>query len=378
MRFKITLEHDITQEEKVVYYDTTDSSLVDDSNNKIDLTHLFIPEFSKNDTIKRLTIQLGFSCNMTCNYCLQSKTKKGEIDYKKLDKLIEEIKKEDIERCKIEFWGGEPLLYLDEIKYIVENLNKLSPYLLYCIVTNGTLLTLENIKFFIDNFFIISISHDAQAQHNRGKDPFLNKESLDAMKELIKHRRLFFNSVITNNNINTKERIKYFASYLEVDENDIIHNGEGIVYNTNLEIVNKVSIEKEVYNDLFYGMGERYIPNVTKINRFLFSIKNGTKIENLTTKCGIDKPTYKNLSISGETLTCHNFNKKYDIVLFKDRKNCNKCLVAHMCRGGCPVIKNDEELFKKNCEVFFKYNLGIMKYIFKLIFKNYSFKKYEI
>ena len=41
----------------------------------------------------------------------------------------------------IEFWGGEPLLYLDEIKYIVENL-KVKP-LVFSIVTNGTLINID-------------------------------------------------------------------------------------------------------------------------------------------------------------------------------------------------------------------------------------------
>ena len=387
MRFKITLEHDITQEEKVVYYDTTDSSLVDDSNNKIE-----IPDSLSNMELgfsgfNRISISLGLKCNLSCNYCLQDKIPKEKTNYLEIDKMLRNIEQKDfntLSHTMIEFWGGEPLLYLDEIKYIVENL-KVKP-LVFSIVTNGTLINVDFIKYCIEKNIILCLSHDAQAQHNRGKDTLENKNLIDGLNYYLDNKPMTFffnsvkfNSVLTTGNYNSKLRKEFFAKKLNRDVNDIILHGEGVVYNIkpDLKIIDTKNLKFNIKNDIKENGIENYKPYFRKLNRFFLGIKFNFKLEDITTKCGIDRPSYEVISIHNKKLTCHNFNNSFKIKMFNEKPECLDCLVAHMCRGGCPAIEKDSEVFEMNCKIKYEENLGVMEAAFAILFNGYEVKNIE-
>ncbi|MDD7392472.1 MAG: radical SAM protein [Fusobacterium gastrosuis] len=80
---------------------------------------------------------LGYKCNMRCNYCYQIKShsNKKDMSYKIIDKFIERFNKLDGTH-NINFFGGEPLLYVDEIKYIMDRIDKKHSI---SISTNGSL-----------------------------------------------------------------------------------------------------------------------------------------------------------------------------------------------------------------------------------------------
>lgn len=369
MLFDITLHN---KNNTIIWkYDTNDNTITNENGVLINLDI----EDIKETHIKKFTIQLGFSCNMSCSYCLQSKAKKVNFNQEHCDKILEQLNNTDLTNTKIEFWGGEPLLYIEEIKYIVEHLT-IKPHH-FVIITNGMLLTLDLVKYFIDNNFNITLSHDAQGQDVRGKEPLEKKESLEAIKYLYHNHkgRFAINSVITKGNINTEERLKYFGKYLEEsDITKIPHGGEGPVYNSELELLNTETLCQDVYNDIILGYGSNYSYYLQIMNNFFKSIGK-KKLENITTKCGIDNPDkYKVLSLDGKELSCHNYNYKFDIKKLSSSDKCLKCPVVHLCKSSCPAMDKDSEVFKKNCEVMFSSNMGILRVIFFMLTNN----EYEV
>ena len=366
MQFDILLEKLGSSETKTWKYDTIYNTILDENNNIISIDNNIKEPF-----IKKLAIQLGFSCNMSCSYCLQSKSKKVSFNQEHCDKIVEQLNHSDLTNVKIEFWGGEPLLYLEEIKYIVEHLINKPKYFL--IITNGMLLTLDLVKYFMDNNFHIVVSHDAQGQSVRGKNPFENNTSLEAIRYLYHNYREKFgiNSVITKDNINTENRLKYFASYLEEsDITNIPHGGEGPVYNSNLELLNINTLCQDVYEDILLGYGGYYSYYQQVLSSF-FKSYGKKNLETITTKCGIDNPErYQVLSLDGKELSCHNYDYKFDIQKLSSSDKCLKCPVVHLCKSSCPAMDKESEVFKKNCEVMFNSNMGILRVIFFMLTDN--------
>lgn len=80
---------------------------------------------------------LGYKCNMKCDYCYQKSyhCDNKDISYEVLDKFIERFNKLDGIHT-INFFGGEPLLHLDKIKYIIDQIDKKHEL---SISTNGSL-----------------------------------------------------------------------------------------------------------------------------------------------------------------------------------------------------------------------------------------------
>ena len=74
--------------------------------------------------------------------------------------------------CHIVFYGGEPLMAIDVIKEAVEYVKNTitNKHVQFSIITNGTLLTEENVLFLINNNFYLQVSLDGPCEiHNRNR-----------------------------------------------------------------------------------------------------------------------------------------------------------------------------------------------------------------
>ena len=92
--------------------------------------------------ILRLTIAPTISCNLCCPYCFEVTKPKGIISREICDKIIEFIKKtQDKPFIDLNWFGGEPLLAIKQIRYFLEKLNENDIKIIsHSIVTNATLL----------------------------------------------------------------------------------------------------------------------------------------------------------------------------------------------------------------------------------------------
>lgn len=142
------------------------------------------------------TISITNKCNLRCSYCYERhlNTEYGSITSEIMHKITDFINRRN-DAGTVYLFGGEPLLYKDEVKYFCENLKAKQ----FVITTNGILLDEEFIKWCVEREVIINISHDGAECAERGAD----RELLDAnLKLLLKYQpETLVQLVYTQNNL---------------------------------------------------------------------------------------------------------------------------------------------------------------------------------
>lgn len=115
---------------------------------------------------------LTSSCNYRCKYCfVETRMDKEYHSHMNVDiaeKGIQLIMRNlNIENdISIVFYGGEPLLNFDTMKYIVHRVTELNINAHYVIVTNGSIMNEEIIKFFKEHDVQVGISIDGEKAIN--------------------------------------------------------------------------------------------------------------------------------------------------------------------------------------------------------------------
>lgn len=98
---------------------------------------------------------MGGLCNQQCSFCHSNK----KDIYKYNPKILEFLIK-DKNYNRIDFGGGEPLIYLNRISYMAEKIRTKNPYKKFSLLTNGSLIDIKAFQFIIKyaTFFAISIN----------------------------------------------------------------------------------------------------------------------------------------------------------------------------------------------------------------------------
>jgi radical SAM protein with 4Fe4S-binding SPASM domain len=363
MKFRVGL--DGLDGSREIIYNTDTHSLLEPSGDIIKEIGDF--SFPQIKNTKRFTISLGFSCNFRCGYCMQSHEKLKPANREYLDKLYEKLDNTDISNYRLEFWGGEPTQYIDTVYEIADRYNgRVSEF---SMITNGSLLTIEMIEKLMKYDMVISVSHDAGSQKaKRGSDPL--DYNLDAIKYLFEKypNNCSFNSVLTENNFDSKGRNKFFQDKMQME--NLSYSGEGPVddYTENGELISSDGIDSVIYEDLRFGDGLTNGYYHEKVFGLIKSIQRQSKIENLTTKCGIDKKeNYEIFSLEGRDLGCHNFTHKFKPITMHERDECIKCPVVYTCAGGCPAVQSNTKTFEANCARNFKAGMSILRVAIEII-----------
>ncbi len=121
-------------------------------------------------------------CNSKCRYCQVSSK---QLDNKGFDmtketakRTVDIIFKSPSPIIKIEFQGGEPLLNMDIVKYIVEYAKKLNlqhrKYLEFVVCTNLSLITSNILKYFKKHNIYVSTSLDGPKDLHNANRPLQN------------------------------------------------------------------------------------------------------------------------------------------------------------------------------------------------------------
>ena len=100
--------------------------------------------------LKKITLKLGGACNLSCINCHCEPS-----NYPLKDSTLNWLKDQRV--SQIFFSGGEPLLYMEDIRRTVEFLGS---GIKYKLVTNGTLLTKELVDWFNANNIAVFVSYD--------------------------------------------------------------------------------------------------------------------------------------------------------------------------------------------------------------------------
>ncbi len=114
-----------------------------------------------NRNINELTVFMGDACNLSCSYCFAATLRNGKFDKDKIISGVKIILEKYTNIEYLSFFGnGEPTLYFDTIKDIVESTsNRIKEYFL---TTNGVfgLRTEEIVRFLVKNNFYVQLSFD--------------------------------------------------------------------------------------------------------------------------------------------------------------------------------------------------------------------------
>lgn len=325
----------------------------------------------------RLKITLGHKCNYDCVYCLQDPLSEKKTFDTKTFKFLEEL---DLSSTNtIELWGGEPLIYWSYIKYIVDTLDRKD--LNWVIVTNGSLLQEKHLKYFSDKLgnFKITISHDGPGHLKlRGDDILLDKKVL--IKELIDTvNEVRFNTVISNTNYNLFEIEDYFSDFnifqnyeliAAYDQNSYEHTVRGENLSKYDKILRRYLVESGYDNSLKHDL-------YSKIE----AIMEPSRVTPWS-KCGIDIAEMLSIDLEGNVKPCQNVGKAFikgstsnmdQAVLsgidFTDKERCKTCEVKTSCKGGCPLVKADINLFNVNCGINYVHYKAIQDTAYQTLFK---------
>jgi uncharacterized protein len=393
MLFEIHAERSAS-DKKVFYYDNTKNILSDQAGNVYELpaeqraNGQQLPEarpFSKEQPLKKshkigtLKIQLGLSCNYSCDYCSQKfverppETSKKDIDA--FMSKLEVLEFDETKGLKIEFWGGEPFVYWKTLKPLAEALTdkfshwKRKPVL--SVITNGSLLTREICAWLYYMGFSVGISHDGPGQDVRGPDPFKDPEKKKIVLEFYKimrpQNRISFNSMMSSRNTSRQAIYEWFVDftgdpYVPIGEGSIVDAYDEDGSNNSLATLeDHFNYRKQSFSDIFNTQGQINFPNIlTKIDNFTKDVLTHSEAKYVNQKCGMDDEHTIAVDLTGNIVTCQNVSvmetskngeshlggnlNDYDNVELKsvthwmNRDKCSSCPVLHLCKGSCMYL----------------------------------------
>ena len=330
-----------------------------------------------NDSVRTIFLMLGSKCNFRCKYCMQC-GKEGitsplpeEINPEIFEFIKELANQQNPQTLGLHFYGGEPLVYFNSIKKIVNETKNISN-VRYSIITNGRLITDEIANYFNNNDFAVCVSWDGKISNiTRGYDIFsdpINK------KAILKINNLCLNAVYSS----YAYPLDILKDFSEISfEYSKIHN-----YHTdfNIDEIFDTDIQDRTLFDIDYNRMYNEIDNIFKryctdnpeqtniaektyigyllsrINNYIKANDNGFEY-NYLTNCG-SGITVLNMDMQGNLYNCHNSSVvigmikdnyvKYISNLIKNDnskkfyKVCKDCKVLSLCRGGCKLMSKEK------------------------------------
>ena len=311
------------------------------------------------DGIERLTsvyIMLGAACNMRCRHCIEVKMPrlKKTISSDVLSYLKELTSKK---KLKLVFFGGEPLLYKDQMQEII---NVIHPQTYVTIITNGLLLNNDIVNWINDNNIAVAFSNDGPNTDKTGRNNLLEDPEFCKIFSRIKHRGI--EGVIHAYSQDFEETFKYFYSKIP---DASIYMGDLVVthscpddyvdFDPTILRKNEDLIIKHVNNMV---TGKEFDPFLVDLVMRKAKILNTRASGRLKDgfACGVIGHTI-NIDLQGNIFLCHACDIKLGTIYeplndlmdksnqvsenirlnFLDSKGCNACEARDFCAGKCPL-----------------------------------------
>ncbi len=338
--------------------------------------------------IRTLKVSLGLSCNYECNYCSQrfvphaESSNPGEIE-PFLAQLTNAL---TYPPQRIEFWGGEPMVYWKTLKPLAERMRDLYPKAGFAIITNGSLLDEEKNSWLDDLGFDVGISHDGPGYHARGADPMDDPEKRAAIMDL--YARLKPKGRISINCMMHKENPSRAAvqDWLRARFGDDVIIGEGAFIDPYDEGGMAATLETQseqigyrvtAFDELRTGRIANFSITNQKIQGFINSLREARPASSVGQKCGMDKADSIAVDLYGNVLTCQNVSAastspngeshligKLDnlegvamktATHWSKREECSSCPVLQLCQGSCMFLHGP--LWDAGCDASYSDNI---------------------
>ena len=343
----------------------------------------------KSKRIRVLKIQLGLSCNYACTYCSQRFVPRADETSRKYALQFDEGM-----GLKIEFWGGEPLVYWKTLRPLVAALqekfagweNKPG----FSIITNGSLLTDEICVWLYDNDFSLAISHDGPAQSVRGPDPYEDPEKKAVLMRFYARMRpegrISFNTMMHAQNMSRKAVHDWFVAFtgdptVPIGEGGIIDSyDEGALAIALKTKAEHFEYRRTSFNDIFSTGGEiNFFQQLDKIDSFISGTLGHAHARSVGQKCGMENEDTIAVDLRGNVVTCQNVSavstsmngeshkigtldaidevKLTTATHWRNRPHCAGCPVLHLCRGSCMFLEGD--YWYTSCDNAYSENIAL-------------------
>ena len=183
-----------------------------------------------------LSLEIINKCNLNCTYCYLGEKKNTymsvESAKKAVDIAVHEAQKQYDKTLIVYFIGGEPLMAFETMKSIVDYANGIGEKnglkVKFSTTINGTLITRENVEFFIKNDFEIKVSIDGpQFVHDLNRHDYVGNGSYNRIMERLPYLREYeektgktvaYAHVVTKNNYQFFEQSFRFLLDLKADK----------------------------------------------------------------------------------------------------------------------------------------------------------------
>lgn len=319
-----------------------------------------------------LKISLGLSCNYECEYCSQRFVPRSEeANHGELDNFMAGLDAWVTKPpSKVEFWGGEPLVYIKTLKPLAEAIKAKYPMADLSVITNGSLLSKETNEWLDRMGLFVGLSHDGPGQHVRGPDPLhdpVKKAAiLDLYKRLRPKNRISFNTMMNRQNMSRAAVVKFFV---ELTGDPDVPIGEGSLADAYDEGGTALALRpnefghyrRQMMDELRSGQILNFVTVTAKMRGFIDSLRTRRPASATGQKCGMDNPGAIAVDLRGNVLTCQNVSavatapngeshkighvsdleavKLKTATSWNSRDECPKCPMLQICHGACMYLE---------------------------------------
>lgn len=315
-----------------------------------------------------IVLPISASCNLNCPYCFAQSDggfKFSDYSEKDIQEIVDFIvKKNDADTpITLIFFGGEPLLRFDIIKFTVNYCRKTYPERKfgYSMTTNGTILNEEVLSFIKENNMSILISLDGPDNEFNLRRFKNGRKSIDKVIKNLEYIRdagvrLEIRATLVNSNPYICETFDFFENlgipfnvvFAYASENKSHHYAD---YNDD----NLRHIASQ-FDELFDFYTKKIWNKEPLYNKMLFEnieLIRYRITREVSCSAGV---TYFTIMSNGDIFSCAHFmnNHKYCIGNIKDEninkeqyvpvpinqiKECANCWAKQLCLGGCLAQK---------------------------------------
>jgi len=265
-------------------------------------------------------IDITNKCNFECIYCFRNLDAKN-VPAPRIEEICRYILNyctvEGLDHIMIQFWGGEPLLAMDNIRLVCDFFDKTDVRVGYDIETNGSLVTDEIAKELFDRKIHVGISIDGnEVLHNRQRRYYDKSGTFTDVKRGISYLQQYYGDNLSAICVLTKHNIEYISEMIDTFVDDLgLH-----------------SVKFNIVRDNQYACEQDLAPSVTQLQVFVPSLLR--KI--------------KEINKSGIRFIEPNIIAKLGNILYRRLQS---CCISNGCCGGKKIISFAPDGFIYPCEM---------------------------
>jgi len=345
--------------------------------------------------LNRLALVLTSDCNLRCTYCyanfgMYGYREKNIMSEKSLERTIDYFTKKFKKINAIQFFGGEPTLCENQIKYVVEKFAILKEQKnidytpSYGLVTNGVRISEQLMEIFKKYNFVITLSVDGPRQiHDSVRRDLAKRGSFDIIKNNYEKMKKIGIEKIAIESTYTNEHVKQGVSLVDVVNFCADHFGDNTphVVPVAIDEENELSLAKslqqfetylvELVNYTFKTLLEGRKVKSTAIVAGLIqkiilkqhskvicpaggstlSVSNDMTIQPCFMYTSEDSTAFGNLDSSGDELLekAYTFNEKINNK--RHVAKCQECFMRSICTSCLGDFQKDDDCLKNTNQV---------------------------